>query len=282
MATRALAVLGRGLVPVETPIVRADDTGLTRGDGVFETVHVRYGKPWQLDEHLARMAGSARMLGIALPSADELTGLVETVLTDAAGDEEVAVKIVCTRGPETGRDEPPTVFATMSDVSAAQRRGRRDGVSAVTVSLGVTADVRAGAPWLLGGAKTLSYAVNMAALRYAASVGADDAVLVSIEGSVLGAPTSTVVWAVDGALRTVPVDTGILAGTTVEYLLERAGELGLRAERTRVHVDELVAADEVWLCSSVRGAARVTALDGKPLGERGLTAGVQRILGFPH
>jgi 4-amino-4-deoxychorismate lyase len=281
MATRALAVLGRGLVPVDTPIVRADDAGLSRGDGVFETVHARYGKPWQLDEHLTRMASSARILGIELPPADELAALVESVLVDAAEDEEAAVKIVCTRGPETGRPEAPTVFATMFDVSPAQRRGRRDGVSVVTVSLGVPADVRSGAPWLLGGAKTLSYAVNMAALRYATAAGADDAVLVSTEGTVLEAPTATVVWAADGALRTVPVDTGILPGTTVNFLLDRAGELGLRAERVRVHVDELVEADEVWLCSSVRGAARVTSLDGTPLPERGLTAGVQRILGFP-
>lgn len=281
MATRALAVLGRGLLPVETPIARADDAGLTRGDGVFETVHVRYGKPWQLDEHLARMEGSARILGISLPPAEELAALVESVLVDAQDDEEVGVKIVCTRGPETGQPEPPTVFATMFDVSPAQRQGRRDGIAVVTVTLGVPADVRSGAPWLLGGAKTLSYAVNMAALRYAAAAGADDALMLSTEGTVLEAPTATLVWAADGALRTVPVDTGILAGTTVNYLLDRAGELGLRAERTRAHLDDLYAADEAWLCSSVRGAARITTLDGKPIGERGLTAGVQRILAFP-
>ncbi|GAA0231390.1 aminotransferase class IV [Cryptosporangium japonicum] len=281
MTTRALAVLGRGRVPVETPIARADDAGLTRGDGIFETVHVRYGKPWQLDEHLARMAGSARTLGIALPPADELAALIDDVLVDAVEDAEVAVKVVCTRGADTGQVEPPTVFATMFDVSPAQLRGRREGVAVVSVSLGVPADARNTAPWLLGGAKTLSYAVNMAALRHAASLGADDAVLVSTEGFVLEAPTATVVWVADGALRTVPVDTGILAGTTANFLLDRAGELGLRAEHTRVHVDELKAADEVWLCSSVRGAARVTTLDGEPLGERGFTEGVQRILGFP-
>jgi 4-amino-4-deoxychorismate lyase len=281
MATRALAVLGRGLLPVDTPIARADDAGLTRGDGVFETIHVRYGKPWQLDEHLARMAGSARVLDIALPPAEELAGLAESVLVDAVAEEEVGVKLVCTRGPDTGQPEPPTVFATMFDVSPAQRRARRDGVHVVTVSLGVPADIRSGAPWLLGGAKTLSYAVNMAALRHASAQGVDDALLLSTEGMVLEAPTATVVWAADGALRTVPTDTGILAGTTVNYLLDRAGELGLRAERARAHVGDLYAADEVWLCSSVRGAARITMLDGKPIGERGLTEGVQRILGFP-
>lgn len=227
------------------------------------------------------MVGSARILAIPLPPVEDLAGLVRSVLADAARDEEVGVKVVCTRGPETGQPEPPTVFATMFDVSPAQRQGRRDGIEVITVSLGVPADVRTAAPWLLGGAKTLSYAVNMAALRYAAAQGGDDALLVSTEDLVLEGPTATVVWAADGALRTVPIDTGILAGTTVNYLLDRAGELGLRAERARAHIDDLYAADEVWLCSSVRGAARITTLDGKPLSERGLTEGVQRILGFP-
>lgn len=281
MAIRALAVLGRGPLPVDTPVARADDAGLTRGDGIFETLHVRYGKPWQLEEHLTRMAASARLLDLPLPSAAELTTLIESVLADATGDEEVAVKVVCTRGPDAGPSEPPTVFATMFDVSPAQRRGRHEGVTVVSVSLGVPADLRSTSPWLLGGAKTLSYAVNMAALRHATAVGADDAIFVSTEGSVLESPTATVVWAADGALRTVPADTGILAGTTANFLLDRAGELGMRAERTRVHVDELALADEVWLCSSVRGAARVTVLDGKPLNESGLTAAVQQILGFP-
>ena len=281
MANRALAVLGRGLIPVDTPIARADDAGLTRGDGVFETIHCRFGRPWQLEEHLERMAGSARILQLQLPPAAELTELVHTVLADAVDDDEVGVKVVCTRGPETGQPEPPTVFAAMFDVSPAQRAGRRDGVKVATVTLGVPADVRAGAPWLLGGAKTLSYAVNVAVLRWADAQGADDALMLSVEGTVLEAPTATVVWAADGALRTTSVDTGILAGTTVNYLLDRAGELGLKPERTRANLDDLYAADEVWLCSSVRGAARITMLDGKPLGERGLTAGVQRILGFP-
>ena len=50
---RVVAVLGRGVVPADTPILRADDLGALRGDGIFETMHVRGGRPWLLDEHLA-------------------------------------------------------------------------------------------------------------------------------------------------------------------------------------------------------------------------------------
>ncbi|HEY2790788.1 MAG TPA: aminotransferase IV, partial [Micromonosporaceae bacterium] len=58
-AERRVAVLGRGLVPTDTPILRADDLGALRGDGIFETIHVRDGRTWQFDEHMARMARSA-------------------------------------------------------------------------------------------------------------------------------------------------------------------------------------------------------------------------------
>ena len=66
-----LAVLGPdlapALAPADVPILRADDLGAVRGDGVFETVHVRGGSAWQLDAHLDRMAGSAARMELALP-----------------------------------------------------------------------------------------------------------------------------------------------------------------------------------------------------------------------
>ena len=100
---------------------------------------------------------------------------------------------------------PPTALALLvSPVPAETVRQRTDGISVVSLGLGVPADFRRAAPWLLGGAKTLSYAVNMAALRHAHALGADDVVFTSLEGQVLEGPTSTVVWAAGGALHTPP------------------------------------------------------------------------------
>ena len=279
-----LAVLGRGIVPLSTPVIRADDLGATRGDGVFETMHVRYGKAWLRDEHLARMARSATILALDLPHVTELAALLDSALAAWPRDRPGGVKLVCTRGPE-GHDRtaggPATVFAMVFDISPGLLRQRREGVRTATATLGISADVRAEAPWLLGGVKSLSYAVNMAAQRWANDRGLDDVVLLSSEGQVLEAPTSTVVWASGGALRTVPNDTGILAGTTAAYLLDHAAEAGLRADRRRATVDDLYAADGVWLCSSVRGPARVVELDGKTLtADAELTAAIPAILGF--
>ena len=148
----------------------------------------------------------------------------------------------------------------------------------VTLGLGVPADFRAHAPWLLGGAKTLSYAVNMAALRHAAAQGADDVIFTSLEGQVLEGPTSTVVWSADGVLHTPPLETGILPGTTMARLFARAAEAGRPTAVTPGTVDDLRAADAVWLVSGVRAAATVHTLDGVARGDAGLSAGVRELL----
>src|SRR5256885_16920390 len=73
---RVVAVLGRGVVPAETPILRADDLGALRGDGIFETMHVRAGRPWLVDEHLTRMARSAARLELPMTARPAMAELV--------------------------------------------------------------------------------------------------------------------------------------------------------------------------------------------------------------
>jgi 4-amino-4-deoxychorismate lyase len=276
-----LAVLGVGLVPADTPVLRADDLGALRGDGVFETVHVRRGEPWLLDAHLARMARSAARLDLPLPPRAELEALAAQACGawSATSTDEGALRLVCTRGPEGGSG--PTVYATLGPIAPTHRRARRDGIAVRTLPLGVAAVGRAGSPGLLAGAKTLSYAVNMACLRWAASLGADDVLWVSTEGYALEGPTSTLVWLAGETLYTVPPDeTGILAGTTAAHLLSRAGELGWTAAERMVRPAELADAGGVWLASSVRGVAELTRLDDQPLRPSPETSRLQKLLGY--
>jgi 4-amino-4-deoxychorismate lyase len=275
-----MAILGTGLVPADTPILRGDDLGVVRGDGIFETMHVRQGHAWLLDRHLARMARSAARTELALPPVAELTELVTQVLTEWPASLEGALRLICTRGPEHA--DEPTVFATVVPVSEGHVRARRDGVSVVTATLGFPARLRPDTPWLLGGAKTLSYAVNMASLRWAKSVGADDVLWVSSDGFALEAPTSTLVWLDGDTLRTVPAEsTGVLAGITAAYLFEHAGELGLDADEGLVTPADLAAAQGAWFTSSVRGVTAIRTLDGMPLPyDARLTGQIRDLLGF--
>jgi 4-amino-4-deoxychorismate lyase len=182
------------------------------------------------------------------------------VAVEAYGRPEGVLRLTCSKGPAGGE---PVGFALASPIPAETIRGRA-GVRAITLTLGVTAAVRAVSPWLLGGVKATSYAVNMASIRHAQAEGADDAIWVSTDGEVLEAPTSSVGWVKDGILVTPPAgDLAILPGTTLDVVL---GLCEGPYEVRRGTVEELADADEVLLLSSVRGVAPVIELDGRHLG----------------
>jgi 4-amino-4-deoxychorismate lyase len=261
-------------VPADRPVVTAFDAGLGRGDGVFESVAVLGGRTPHLADHLRRLARSAELLGLADPGEAAWRELADTALRDWDPVAEGVLRLFLTRGDGAA----PTALALLAPVPAEVLRQRAQGISVVSLSLGIPADFRATAPWLLGGAKTLSYAVNMATQRHAQREGADDVVLTSLEGWVLEGPTSTVVWAADGTLRTAPVDTGILPGTTQARLFARAEEDGWPTAVVPAVMGDLHAADAVWLVSGIRGAALVHTLDGVRRGDAGLTERVRELL----
>ena len=265
-----------GPVPADQPAVTAFDAGLGRGDGVFESVAVVEGGTPHLAAHLERLRTSARLLALADPGEAAWRALVDAVLAQWPADVEGVCRLFLTRG--LGEGLPPTAIALLAEVPAETLRQRAEGISVVSLGLGIPAGFRAQAPWLLGGAKTLSYAVNMAAQRHAHSVGADDVVFTSVEGQLLEGPTSTVVWATGGTLRTPPLETGILAGTTMARLFARAADDGWPTAVTPGTVADLHAAEAVWLLSGVRGAATVHTLDGVPRGDDGLSERVRELL----
>lgn len=263
--TTVVGVLGRGIVPAGEPVVRADDLGLSRGDGCFESARVLtddagHSVVERLDAHLARLQRSLDALAIPADVA-ACRGLVEQVVETWAVPGEAVVKLMVTRGLEgTG---VPTVVATVRPIGADALRQRRDGVRAVTLSRGTEADSHADAPWLLGGVKSLSYAVNLAALREAVRRGAEDVVWVTRDGTVLEAPTAAVVWAQGSRLATTPTGaSGILAGTTMAALFDRARADGHEVAVETITAGDLRCADGVWLVSAVRGVAAVVELDG--------------------
>jgi 4-amino-4-deoxychorismate lyase len=263
-------------VPADQPVVTAFDAGLGRGDGVFESVHVVDRTLPFLDAHLDRLARSAGLLDLADPGPAAWRDLADATLQGWDAGREGVLRLFLTRG--LGDGTPPSAVALLAPVPAEVLRQRAEGISVLSLGLGVPAGFRREAPWLLGGAKTLSYAVNMAAVRHVQRRGADDAVFTSLEGRVLEGPTSTVVWAAHGELRTPPLETGILPGTTQARLFARAAAEGWPTAVVPGTVDDLHAADAVWLLSGIRGAAAVHTLDGVRRGDGGLTTRVRHLL----
>lgn len=251
----------------ETPLLYADDLAALRGDGVFETLLVRDGAACLLEAHLRRLVRSAELMDLPAPEPAAWRGAIELALRQRRHRSgEAVLRLIYSRGRENGSG--PTGYVMITALPERIAATRRDGVAAVTLDRGWSAHEEDGAamPWLLAGAKTLSYAVNMAALRYAATRGADEVVFVSSDGYVLEGPRSTVVITPDGReLLTPPLSQRILRGTTQQALFQTATARGYRCEYQPLRPADLVGAQGVWLVSSVALATRVHTLDGRAL-----------------
>jgi len=239
--------------------LRVTDLGASRGDGIFETLGVVAGHPQSVDAHLRRLANSAALLELPEPNAFQWREAIAIAAGVLPSDVQCGLKLVLTRGVEGS--PKPTGWITAS-VAGSDFAERRTGIRVVTLDRGYPSDVAARSPWLLAGAKTLSYAVNMAAQREAVRRGADDAIFVSADGYVMEAPTSTVIIRRANRFTTPRTDIGILPGTSQLALFDFYRSEGFEAEETLVPAADLLDADGVWLVSSVRLASPVTHIDG--------------------
>ena len=95
--------------------------------------------------------------------------------------------------------------------------------------------------------------------------GFDEILLLDESGAVAEAPTANLFAAIDGALVT-PGDERVLLGITRASILELAGALGVTCEKRELGVAELLAADEVFLCSTSRAVAPVAQIDETRIG----------------
>jgi branched-subunit amino acid aminotransferase/4-amino-4-deoxychorismate lyase len=257
MEISAVAVSGRGLVDPHEPVFAADDEALLRGRSVFETVRVYGGRPFRLDEHLARFAASAERVRLPAPDTEECRNLTELVL--GAGETDLALRLYW-----TGRTLVATAGPIDPEFAALRERGLR--LAVVDWSTGA-----------LAGAKSMSYAENMGAQDAAVAAGADDALLIADDGTVLEAPTANVWWREGDRLATPSLDLPILAGVTRGLLLEIAGRETVEGV---FPLARLLDADEVFVSSSIREVMPVASVDGVSFGlgpaSRELQQGLRR------
>ena len=266
--------------PPATPLLHADDLAAVRGDGVFETLLVRDGAACLVESHLQRLTHSAKLMDLPEPDLPSWRRAIDVATRQwAAGTaDEGAMRLIYSRGRESG--SAPTAYVMVNAVPERVAVVRRDGLAAVTLDRGLPAAGIDAMPWLLAGAKTLSYAVNMAALRHAARHGAGDVIFVSSDGYILEGPRSTVVIATDSetgvggnpCLLTPPPWYPILRGTTQQALFEVARAKGYDCDYRALRISDLHAAQGIWLVSSMTLAARVHTLDGRRLPRSPLAA----------
>jgi branched-chain amino acid aminotransferase len=221
--------------PTGTGRIAITDDGLLRGDGAFEVLKLYERRPFALGDHLDRLERSCEGIFLEWDRSAFEREIEELLAKNEVGD--AALRLVVTRG---GRRiaiiEDPHPFEHGAALSS----------------------VRYQPTVIMTGLKTLSYAANMTATRLAQQDGADEALLVLPDGTVLEAPTSTIFWVGDdGILKTPELDVGILKSITRDRILKLAP-----VEEGRYPLSDLIGASEVFLASSVREVQGVRELDG--------------------
>ncbi|MEJ5998953.1 aminodeoxychorismate lyase [Corynebacterium sp. H130] len=248
------------------PMLFWDDAAVTRGDGVFESIKIVDGKPVNLERHLDRFVRSASILGLPAPIRSHWASATQEAATEWAeknGDGEAACTWTMSRG-RASRPDIPSTWLVVKPLSPDILRQRKEGVKVLTGSRGF--ELSEPAPWSTFGAKTLAYAENMAALRYAKAKGYDDVIFTAGE-QVLEGATSTIVTVRGQKVRTPLPEGPVLAGTTQAELFAQVEKLGLNCKQKPMYYGDLLKADSVWLVSSTRGPVRVTRLDEHKLAD---------------
>ncbi len=262
------------VVPADKASVSVFDRGLVLGDGLFETLRARGGKPEFIDLHYRRLVRSARRLRITVPVTEgELTAIIATLCRKSRMND-VAVRITLTRGRYVGGlsidpTVPPSLIVTVTPVPPAAPALRTSGVKVAISSIN-----KAAASGLDPRVKSINYLANIFAKAEADARGAYEAILLGGRGEIAELSTSSffAVFREKGrdVVVTPPIDTGILPGITRQVLLREMKRAKVPHREGEIFPRDVARMSEAFLCSSVRGPVPITRVDkikvgaGKP------------------
>ena len=265
--------------PADGPHLSVADRGFQLGDGIFETLRAKGGRCTELPEHLARLRRSADGLAIDLAADVETrlaAGIAELLAAEGLDglDGDASVRITVSRGtwasrgllPPVGELLVPTLVIQAWPVAPVPAGHLEDGLALAACS------IRRDPANPIVSLKTTSRADYVYARIEARQAGAEDALFLTTSGHLSEATTANIFLvrdAPDGVteLATPALECAILPGTTRSWLLRWAASVGLRPVEGWLTPDELAAAREAFMCSSVAGILPVTRFNGHPIGD---------------
>jgi branched-chain amino acid aminotransferase len=267
----AVWINGR-LEPAEKALLTVTDRGFQVGDGIFETLLVVGGRVHELALHVSRLRTSAAVLALPLP--DDLERTLGRAIADLCrvnglegSDSEVAIRVTVSRGAVDGRallppdDVRPNLVIQGWRVEPPPAELLERGVRLII------SGVRRDPASPLATVKTTSRAEFVYAQIEARRRGGDDALFMTTDGHLAEASSASIFLVGQSGLTTPSLDCGILVSTTRQWVISSGGPaLGLAVRQDHLSAEDLFAADEAFLASSVAGILPITTVDGRPIG----------------
>ncbi len=253
------------------------DRGFLYGDSVYETMRVYGSRPFKFREHCQRLYASGKKIGFDLPWNASLVAsrIMETL--EHSGLKDCALRVVATRGAgQLGLDPAyaanPRLIIYVLALPDFPEHLYREGCS-----LSLTQVKRNIKQAVDPQAKTGNYINNLLALAEAKASGADEAIMLDIEGRVAEASTANVFVHLDGCWQTPPLEVGILGGITRETIIELLQENNIDLRESILWPEDLVRADEIFLCSSLREIVPVAKLGDRVINNKDKSQAVMEL-----
>ncbi len=256
-------------IPAEEATISLFDGGYLYGDGLFETIRLYSGQPFDLDGHLKRLSTQLETLEYSWqPDTDSIHKIITKLtalnnLTDA----DSRCRITVSRGGSCDVLLPlqdlhgikPTVSIFLIPIADTISQMQKTGIAVTAMKSGFA---RGNFP----GLKTLNYLPTVVALRAARKANCQEALLIDIDNNILEAATSNVFITKNNTLYTPPLELGLLSGRTRSIVLTTASRIGLNCVEKSFDLNELLNADEVFLSGSVKEILPVVKVDDSAIG----------------
>lgn len=254
-------------LPLSEAKIPVLDRGFIFGDAVYEVIPVYARQPLRLDGHLHRLARSLQAIRIGNPFDDAgwRSLVAEAIARNDPDDQSVYIHVTrgaARRDPALPAGLVPTVLVIANPSAAPSRQLIDEGVDCVTAP-----DNR----WGRCDIKSTALLANCLLRQVSADAGACETLLLR-DAHLTEGSSSNVFVVNDGRVATPPRTPEILAGITLDLVVDLARAVGIAVELRPVGEAELRAGDEIWISSASKEVLAVRRLDGIAVG-RGAAAG---------
>jgi len=260
--------LGDGLVPVEQAVVSVFDHALLYGDGVFEGIRIYHGKIFKEPEHVKRFFESAKAIRLQLPMSPE--GVSEAMHETLRGNNITGdgyIRLLATRGVgllgiSVTHTACPTIIVIADKIALyppeVYERGLRCIVSSIARNHPNTTSPRV---------KSLNYLNNVMAKLEAKDAGADEAIMLNVEGRIAECTGDNIFLVREGKLYTPGTEEGILEGVTRALVMELAEKRGMTVLEKPLVRHDLHAADEIFATGTAAEIVPIVEVNRRPVGD---------------
>jgi branched-chain amino acid aminotransferase len=263
-------------------VVSVFDHGFLYGEGVYETLRTYSGQPFLFDRHMRRLRKSASMLALSVPPANEEIDrrFRETMTAAGLGGRgcEAYLRILVTRGigeltyDPAACGDPTIVIIAKPHVDPPVEAFER-GVMVALVDI-----VRNHPGSVNPLIKSNNLLNNALAMQEAFRRGAFEGVMRNYRGELAECTTANLFVVKNGEALTPPIDAGLLAGITREYLFEVGADVGIAVREQTLRDADLLGADEAFLTSTTRELVPIVRVDSHTIGDGRPGAVTNRLL----